>query len=107
MLPASLGSCRILAFFFESMVKFAPRMLYDPSIWQHFVELIVVAMQSEQQVLQVSPWFDVMAFGAVQDGIKHCRSRTSLWTAEEQPVLGPPSPESVGEVLLGVGVRDR
>jgi hypothetical protein len=49
------------------MVKLAPRMLYDPSVRQHFVELIIVAMQAQQQVLQVSPWFDVMAFGAVQD----------------------------------------
>jgi len=53
-LPARLGSCRVLAFFFESMVKPVPRMLYDPSIRQQFVELMLLLFERSSSIILFS-----------------------------------------------------
>ena len=67
--------------FVEPMSEDRLGMSRGPTVGQHLLQMHIVRVQTEQEITDIGPGFDAMAFGSSQDGVQHGGSRTGSFAS--------------------------
>src|SRR5271165_419415 len=87
--PALIASPGLLSGLVEAMIQYVLGVRRSPAVWQQTFQQVRAGVhrQLQDDVVEIGPRLDPVPLRSRYDRVDHRRSRTRLFTPQEQPIL--------------------